>query len=439
MLVYSGPYKRSRRKDFTFDAWDNVGAYVIIDVLERAGIEVEFCTPETAHLFDVVLVSLTSPYDLFNFAAATGIYTTWQKDRRKFRVIAGGAGLQNIAPVRDLVDYAVFGRAEGFAADMVKSIAQGKDFDHPSVMPLREEIRSVTYAQAERPYPHPVKVGTFVFQEEVVGCPLSCDFCHYTYSRKWMGGQASEYVRDGQYQGSAEGLFVNSANMLKENPQSRIITGLDGLSQRLRYAFNKRISNETVINVFEQATEGEGRTVFYKLYMIGAYPTESDVDMSEFYETMNRVKSAGRQLRIKVHLTPFQASPLTPGAYLPVNINKPYYELGGKTIARSDNKIVWWSPAIDSPAMHLLGMIAARSTEVHADVLDMVIYNKRFQAARVEQKMDSLLSFNIDDFIREYKATEPLPTWYLCGYRKAETIIRASTRLKANLRVNERG
>lgn len=40
---------RQRRDDNTFDGNANVGAKVIADALERRGLKVGFCTPETAH------------------------------------------------------------------------------------------------------------------------------------------------------------------------------------------------------------------------------------------------------------------------------------------------------------------------------------------------------------------------------------------------------
>lgn len=59
-LVYP-PWKQARRKDDSFDGLSNVGMYLLIHELNKAGIDIGFCYPESAHKFDLVLVSFTSP------------------------------------------------------------------------------------------------------------------------------------------------------------------------------------------------------------------------------------------------------------------------------------------------------------------------------------------------------------------------------------------
>lgn len=270
ILVYSGRTRSQKRKGKTFDAWSNVGAYVVKDILERAGYSVGWTTADAAHQYKIVLVSLTSLFDVYNLIESVAHLTTWQKAHRRFVVVAGGFGLQNVYPLRQWVDFAGFGRAEGFIVDLVAALLAGRDYDSEHVMPLREQIRPVRMAQVRELYPHPVQVGDFLFQETVLGCPLQCAFCHYTHARKWIGGDPANYVRRGEYSGNAEGLFVQSADLVDgDNPQSRIITGMDGFSERLRFAVNKRISNEALIEVLTEASARSTGWVRYKLYMIG--------------------------------------------------------------------------------------------------------------------------------------------------------------------------
>ncbi|MHC4215331.1 MAG: radical SAM protein, partial [Planctomycetota bacterium] len=323
-LVFKGSYKKQKRKRSDFDGQDNIGAYIIIDVLERAGYTINFCAPETASRYDIVLASFTSLYDVFNFLEEVAGLSSWKKENRTFTSIVGGAGVQNVAPYREYIDYAVFGRAENFVVDMIKTVSNKKDFQHTAVMPLRYGITPVWYEQVDAVYPHEIKVGTGTFKEKVSGCPLKCAFCHYTYARKWIGGGAQNYVLDGGvYQGSAEGLFKDSATTIGSG-HARIISGLDGFSQRLRYAMRKRISNEKMHEVFQNAAKNApGKSANYKLYMIGSYPTETEEDFQEFLSTMRSVEIEGpNKCYVIVHLTPFQASPLSPAEWLPVDFSK---------------------------------------------------------------------------------------------------------------------
>lgn len=103
-LVYL-PLKE-RRSNNSFIGNGNAGALVVENVLKEAGLNVGRCTPETAHEQDVVLVSFTSNYDTVSFYQAVALRPTWQRDKRSFKVIAGGFGMQNPTLVREYIDYA---------------------------------------------------------------------------------------------------------------------------------------------------------------------------------------------------------------------------------------------------------------------------------------------------------------------------------------------
>lgn len=436
-LVYRGSFKADKRKRKDFDGQDNIGAYLVADVLQRAGIPVGFCTPEAASRYRVILISLTSPFDVFHLLQAVAVWQSWQKKRRGFVTVAGGFGLQNVAPIREFVDYAVFGRAESFVSELVKALLAGRDYEHPSVMALREEIRPVTIAQAEIPYPYPVQVGTFVYQEKLIGCPQKCNFCHYSYSRRWLGTGPGDYVLDEQSKGSAESLFLQSAGLVADRPDvGRVITGLDGLSERLRFAFQKRITNDDFVRVIEEASRScKARAAFYKLYQIGAYPGEPQADLEEFIETVERADPRGKPVKIRVHLTPFYAMPVTPGAWLPVDLSKHYdRRLGGKNIINRENYRVWWAKEIERENTHLAGMVAARATPASDDIISTICFDPRMRKWSGVRRLEHLAkTFDLSPYIREYMTWENLPTWYLSSYQSRDALIRAARRLKNDL------
>lgn len=431
MLVFGGRTRRQKRKAKTFDGWSNVGAYVVRDILERAGYRVGWTTADAAHQYKVVLVSLTSLFDVYNLIESVAHLTTWQKDKRRFVVVAGGFGLQNVYPLRHWVDFAAFGRAEVFIVDLVAALLAGRDYDSQHVMPLREEIRPVEIAQAPELYPHPVQVGDFLFTETVLGCPLRCNFCHYTHARRWLGSDPSEYVRRGEYSGNAEGLFVQSAALVgDDNPQSRIITGIDGFSERLRYAMNKRISNETLISVLTEASTRGGDWVRYKLYMIGGYPSETDADLSEFIETMQHVRAPGARLIVAVHLTPFRASPLTPSAWLPVNVRYDWRVLANRTIAENGQYRAWFDNWIDGPFQHLMDTIIGRATEQSDELIGQLAISWRASKLRSSDAIEAIeRHWTIESYTRAYTVSEQLPTWYLQSYQPTGALERAGARL----------
>lgn len=86
ILVYQAAKKRS--EDESFDGLGNLGVEVIADVLRRSGIEVGYCSPESAREHLVVLVSMTSTYDLLALTQAVGRMPSWKAERRPFRVVA---------------------------------------------------------------------------------------------------------------------------------------------------------------------------------------------------------------------------------------------------------------------------------------------------------------------------------------------------------------
>lgn len=435
MLVFGGRTRRQKRKAKTFDGWSNVGAYVVRDILERAGYQVGWTTADAAHHYKIVLVSLTSLFDIYNLIESVAHLRTWQKQQRRFVVVAGGFGLQNVYPLRHWVDFAAFGRGEVFIVDLVRSLLAGCDYDSQHVMPLREEIRPVTIAQASEVYPHSVNVGDFTFTETVLGCPLRCNFCHYTHARKWIGGDPAEYVRHGEYSGNAEGLFVQSAALVgDDNPQSRIITGMDGFSERLRYAMNKRISNETLVRVLTEASSRGGNWVRYKLYMIGGYPSETEEDLAEFIETMQAVRAPGARLMVDVHLTPFRASPLTPAAWLSVDVRHDWRVLANRTIAEHGEYRAWFGKWIDGPLAHLMDTIIGRATEESDDLIVHLATSWRASKLRAENAIDAIeRHWTIEQYTRPYEIDERLPTWYLGSYQPDGAIKRAAIRLHGAL------
>ena len=146
---------KQRLANNSFEGNYNIGANVIMDVLRRRGIECNFCTPDTANKFKIILVSFTSDCDCLAFYKSVSLLPHWQRNKRSFVVVAGGEGIQNPTTIRNYLDYAVFGRAENIIYDLIDTVMGGNIFQHESVMNL-PELHEVKLAQANELYPYEI-------------------------------------------------------------------------------------------------------------------------------------------------------------------------------------------------------------------------------------------------------------------------------------------
>ena len=433
-LVYGGPDKQGFRKSASFDWLGNIGAYMVIDCLRRSGIEVGFCSPATAHEHKVVLASFTSSFDTYNFLRAVAKVPSWRT--RKFRVIAGGFGLQNVYPIRKLIDYAVFGRCESFIAAMVQAALGGKDYTHESVMALENEVKEVVLGQAEGLYPHELDTQPIKYQEMEIGCPRRCLFCHYSFARKRLTSN-KEMFRGALGWTSKEVLFDRL--LQDSNMKGMTRTALDGFSERLRLAFHKPIPNRIVKETLEQISlKWQGKTAWLKLYQIGSMPTETGDDRREFVELINSCDCRGKRIRIDVHVTPFRPSALTPAGYLPVDLGYNWRRVTSTNIAKKPNLEVFYTPTIETCFAHLKELIVIRATEESDEILEAICFDRALEKLPAEGRPRALSKhFDLTPYLREYHTEEKLPTWYLSGHVPDEQVRALARKLKADLGMPE--
>jgi len=442
-LVFKWGKKGARKAIKAFDYFENVGAYMVIDDLRRNhGIEMEFCTPESAHKFDIVLVSLTSEWDIYNFLGAVMPEPTWKPGARTFKVIMGGFGMQNVAPVRSYVDYAVYGRAEGMVGPLILEYAvNGDPAPLDNVMNL-PEITPVKMRQAPEFYPHELDIRPHPRTEKMIGCPNRCYFCHYTFSRKYVSTP------------NAVGLY-NDVKGLKSQPEialkemaemwdpdvhkGGILSSIDGFSERLRFAFNKHIKNQDLIDAVELLSEGwQGKKTIIHLYNIGSYPTETDADVTDFKDTVAQIRVTGKPVVIVMRLTPYEPSLCTPGQWLPANIEKSWWKWAGKRIYTGENMQAVYFQTISSAYTHLEQIIINRATEDSDGLIQTILFNTRLKSMGTDDKVRALRKkYNLTPYLRQYSPAEELPAWYLRSFTAPGTLRRMHKRLLDNLGMEE--
>lgn len=399
-LVYEP--EKQRREDNSFDGNDNIGAKVIADILNRHSFPVSFCAPETAHKFQIVLVSLTSTYDVYAFYKAVALRPEWQRGKRQFRVVAGGFGMQNPYPIRNFVDVAVFGRAENFIVELIQAVLENKPYCHESVMNL-PDISKVKIAQATGLY------QSSVFTEEFIGCPNKCLFCHYTWARKPLGNNGA-YVQGTLTDGnSPELLFKDLKTITKKC--GRIRTAIDGFSERLRAAYGKNISNQEIIDNIEHVGSFEGNTVLI-CYNIGNFPGEQTHDRLEFDATLRKITPKHRAIMV-IHTTPFRPSLATPLQFAEVALYPAYTKFRFQEVVSTPHLLVKHSMSNESPFSQLKTVIVERATDKTDNLFHAMCFSPKLKSLNADKAVTTLKkNFDLTPYLRRYEYGEQ-PGWFL--------------------------
>lgn len=419
---------KQRRDDNSFDGNDNVGALVVRDVLERGGIPVGFCAPETAHEHRLVLVSLTSTYDVYAFYKAVAMLPSWQPDRRTFTVLVGGFGAQNPTSIRRYVDYAAFGRVEGWITGIVDVILGGSAPEHPSLMHL-PELHDVVISQPDGLYPYEVNG----WKEEFTGCPLKCKFCHYTYARKHSGseGAYSSYVQTSLTGGGTpeltwDGLFTYGKKA------GRIRVAIDGFSERLRYIIGKRISNDDIVSGIEAVGKYGGITTLL-VYNIANFPTETDDDRNDLYATLRRADPASRVIFV-LHSTPFRPSLATPTQWEAVSLSPDNSKLRQQVIVDKPNLRAVHSFTIETPWSHFLSVLAERATPESDRLFHLCVFSPALRKGRDIDKLRHVQrEFDLTPYVKHYELDERHPAWFLHSYITDDQRKRIAVKMREQL------
>lgn len=425
-LVYAP--LRQRRADNTFDGNDNVGAKVIADVLTRNGFKVGYVTPESAHTVSLVLVSLTSTYDVYAFLQSVALRADWQPGRRKFIVLAGGFGMQNIIPIRHFVDYAAFGRAHSWVSAIVDALLAGNMPSHPSLMTVAD-CNKVVIAQ-DPLYEHEVDG----FKETFTGCPLKCKFCHYTYARKHQGNDSSydakNYVQISLTGGGTP--EVTWPQLLTWGKKAgRVRVAIDGFSERLRYLYGKRISNQDIVSGINQIGSFGPNATTLLVYNIVNFPGESDIDYEEFVDTVGKANPKYRVIFV-VQSTPFRPSLATPMQWEQACLYPDWSKRREQTIIERKNLRVVHSFTLETSWSHLKSVVAERATKEDDAAIKAICFSTKLKSDNASQALKRFsANFQIDNWLAERDIDGPKPAPFLSGHIPDETIKKIARKMRA--------
>ena len=405
------------------------GMEVVVDIIKRAGYQVEYVGKSTVNRCDVVLMSITSDSDWYPFIAER---TQWGKGH--YKVIVGGQGVLNVRPFLQFADYFVLGRAEGIIDKLITALDNKGSFDSQSVIESSKFNKDSEYFinQVDRKYPHPIKLQNGKdYEEDIIGCNHRCLFCGYTWHRKSVIDGAFEYKGLWGGDENRERAMLDIAAGVELDFTKLRTTAIDGLSQRLRFMVNKKITRDMIVDfIIKLHTTGKPHQV--KLYNIIGYPTETDDDWAELAEDIaeadKQLSKTSKQTSLLLHSTPFRAMPATPLACKPMSYRNYRGEIARVLGAGYKGNIFYQGNAVwavegmgtEGLATVIQSAIVWRGTEGDADNIIKIAQSKKFKRASSRVKQATLEQyFDVKTLFGEYKP-DKLPTRYLKTYANVE-------------------
>jgi len=329
--------------------------------------------------------------------------------------------MQNPHVVRNLIDYAAFGRSESFALRLVEAAVDGRPFEHPSVMNL-PDVSPVIMGQSEL-YPHEVcgKV------EQFIGCKRKCKFCHYSWARKYRG-PAGDYIQTSVAASSPEITWDRLRGI--DRKHGRIRSALDGFSQRLRACYGKRITRSDVIGGIEHVGSFGGTSTVLA-YNISNMPTETDADKKELYATFAEAQPKGRVI-VVLQSTPFRPSNLTPMQWEPVRLAPTMSDLSAQVIVDRPNLRAMHSFSNEGPWSHLVTVVAERATAATDACWEAICFAPKLQSNPAADKVRRLSAhFDLASYLRKYEIDEPHPADFLTSFTQKEKLRAVARRMRA--------
>lgn len=427
-----------------FDVRINAGIAVVCDILRRGGFtDIEYASSATVNRFDVILFSMTADCDWWPFIAER---VKWPKG--KYKVAVGGQGVLNIRPFLPYVDYFMLGRAEGVITELIKNI---DDYESPYVINSKTFSPEKEYYinQVADIYPYDIKLDNGqIYHEDVIGCNHRCMFCGYTWQRKHV--KQEEFNYSGLWNGGKdrERAMIDMDNGIDVNLVKLRTTAIDGLSERLRFNANKKITTEMLRNFLKALASCE-KPHQVKFYNIIGYPTETQSDWFEFLNDIKEVdkefKKQDKQTCILLHSTPFRAMPATPWACKPMsyqNYRGKIASVLGKGLKGNifyQGNAMWAveSMATESLCTVIQSTIVWRGTESDSDNFAKIALSKKFASASSAIKQATLEKyFDVETLFGSYNPDD-LPTKYLNSYANLKKTWKANTQQDKRVTVNE--
>ena len=414
-----------------------LGLAVVIDAIQRQlGVTVHRVAPRDVRDLDVCLVSVTSPLALYDMARLA-IAHRWRDAGGPF-LVAGGAGVVNARAIAPLADAWVHGRGEDVITPIIRIACGSGDSVPPSVwIPAMGPAAGVVFAQARERYPHAIDG----WRESNLGCENHCRFCGYRALRKRPQDATGRFGADAMYTHSAE---MTLKDIKPDDWAGRMTIAVDGVSDRIRAAFRKPVSDGLIRRKLGESRQRE-RGMMCRIYQIVGVPTETDEERAAFIETLRRaVDLSGRNPPDAIHhyaisSTILQPEPHTACQYLPLDVSREWRfnwgDTGGRPHASGPGWAIWAHYMQQQATWNSLRrMIILRGDERDTPVVYAIARDST--KARGMERVEYMLAHGLDDparIVGAYPIGQPGAWAYARSWEPRDVVDREAADLHRRL------
>lgn len=431
VLIPEIPHKKTKSPKFMHRSMKYFGLGVIVrEIVEKFEIEVPYVDYTRVNEFDIVLYSVHSVEDFYNLVHTV---KTKLKPHRPNIWIGGGAGVANLELLVAYFDYIVIGRAERLIIDLLAAIQFNKILESPSVVITSEYHSDNVYKiqYADRLYDKSIMNR----KETMYGCKYNCFYCRYRYSS--LPPNKRELDNKTTMPGNEETFWE-----LEIKDGSSYTTSLDGFTEATRYRVNKPISNQRIIDKLVAVPQLK-TSVNLKVYFIAGYPFETEVNISEFIDTIRKADEIGVKNKtiIRVHVTPFSAEPGTPMQWemmnTSINIRNIFKDFQVREgVLFEGSKIMVVMPNLISSEFTLLKRaILNRGFAADSEIVEFLLFNSymKHHGHNHTEKVAYLREhYDLTRFTREYQIGDKLASSNILSWESHERILKMAVQFRAN-------
>lgn len=364
------------------------GLKAIISEIDINKYDIDYCDKETVNNFDFILYSVNSDKDYLI------LIRDFYKKNIKPKIIVGGADLININIIRDVIDIAVIGRAEG----QINQILDGEKFSN---VWRKEDDYNFNNKYTVRQPQYLLKVGNK--REVNIGCNYGCLFCQY-------GSKFKSFIKTNSYDSGNTNNEVMFKDIDWNNAKGMMTSSIDGSTEETRRKVKKKLSNDSIINKIKEAYNVNiNNRLLLKLYNIIGYSWEDELtaNLSELLYVFKESDISKAKQKIWINLkfnhfipmllTPMESEPLNTINYRDLIINKFTNDLfiGNNIHVKIFNGFASSSKAMDRTYIY-------RSFDIDKHILDMT--KKKYYIDSVDKRFNMFKDLDI------FKATINLPS-----------------------------
>jgi radical SAM superfamily enzyme YgiQ (UPF0313 family) len=333
------------------DRKGSIGAFYVKYHAEKAGFKVDYLNSTNAK-YDIEMISLHHCSDFIKLAQLP--------KKAKIRLVGGHPMQNNPRPIISFADAVFIGEAENSIGKSLNIIKQ-EGIKGLSKIPgwiisenweYGKEIPKTIICDPlpdNPPYLNrPETLSRAWYVEIARGCPFKCYYCELGYSTKFRTykynqikkvidlcdlsktkkinfyapdeASHSDYKKLYQYL-SGKGFLSAFSSMrlesvMKNNPPIKmnqlIRIGIDGLTEKIRFLVNKKITNKMIVDYFKMLLNNGH--VNFKMFFIFGYPWEKLEDFNEFEKLMKQIfrLDMKKNVSLRIKWTPFIPQPCTP-------------------------------------------------------------------------------------------------------------------------------